>query len=201
LLRLILCFISLSFAADLPFWKAKAKVYERIENGEVIVSVSAKKNEFKEPPPHLLKARGGGIVGAPCAFTFEHAQNYEEIAKLSGFITGTSYDAATQTMDLTISAFLYSTSMKIQIQPKPDPKPRHIEFDLLSGPMKGFHYVMTFTEIGSKKCEVGMDGTYRYLAFPLPTLFMEFGMESMLQITAKRLRSHVEERWTSPARS
>jgi hypothetical protein len=201
MLRLIACLISLSFATEVPFWKSKAKVYERIQNGEVIVSVSSQRDVAPESPRHRLKAAGGGIVAAPCPFVFEIAQNYAEVARLSGYISRAEYDAKTRTLDLTLSAFFYTTTMKVAVHPLPESKPPRLEFTLISGPMKGFQYQMIFSDLDVKKCEVGMEGSYKYDSFPIPRIFLEFGMESMLQSMAKRLRAHAEEHWTSTPRS
>src|SRR4051812_37606090 len=85
MLNLLTVLLCISFAAEAPFWKAKPKVYDRVQNGEVIVSVTS--GAGSEPSaPKQMRINGGGQVAAPCAFVFESAQKYEEVARLSGYI-------------------------------------------------------------------------------------------------------------------
>ncbi|MGZ3723646.1 MAG: hypothetical protein ACXVA9_11975 [Bdellovibrionales bacterium] len=199
MLNLLACLLSLSLAAEVPFWKSKAKVHERIENGEVIVSVNAK-DVSPQVPRYEMRVVGGGQVTAPCDFVYKAAQNYEEIALLSGYIKKAHYNAATQMMDFIIDAFFYSSAMSLEIKSHTEPIPK-IDFRLASGPMKGFQWQMTFTDAALRKCEVGIDGNYKYAEFPIRRLFLEYGMQSVFQSMAQRLRGHVEDRYHAASKA
>ena len=200
MLKLMACLISLSLASEAPFWKAKPKVFERIQNGEVIVSVTNQKVSEASMPKQRMHLSGAGRVSAPCGFAFRTAQNHEELAKLSGYISNAKYDPKTQVMEFTVSAFFHTSTMGVEIKPfersaasSAEKIPAHIDYRLVSGPMKGLGWNVIFSEIEAKKCEIGVDGEYRYDDFPIPRIFLEFGLEMVLQGMAKRLRSHTEQ--------
>jgi ribosome-associated toxin RatA of RatAB toxin-antitoxin module len=189
LLFVLLCICS---AADAPFWKSKPKLYDRVQNGEVIVSVTSQ-NESKDSPHKHLRMSGGGIVAAPCEFVFQEAQKYEEIARLSGYIQNPKYDPATHTLEFSVSAFFYTSTMKSRVDAVAEPKPARLDSTLINGPMNGLHYQLVFADLAAKKCEVGMSGDYNYDQFPIHRIFLQFGMEAVFQNMAQRLRSHVED--------
>jgi hypothetical protein len=48
--------------------------------------------------------------------------------------------------------------------------------------------------VGPAKTEIGISGKYRYVHFPIPKLFAEFGIEVILQRMAARIREQLEDR-------
>lgn len=195
MLKLLAALLCVSSAADLPFWKTKEKWIERVQNGDVVVSVRSHDKEGS--PKHVMVLSGGGHVHVPCTYAFKEVQNYEEMAKISGYLRDSKYDSATHTLTFTVSAFFYASTMKAKMEVKSESKPLWLESTLLNGPMQGLFYRLTFTELDSKKCEIGLSGEYAYDVFPIHRLFLEWGMEAVFQGMAKRLRSHVEEGYTS----
>lgn len=195
MLKLFAALLCVSFAADLPFWKAKEKWVERVQNGEVVVSVTSHNKEGS--PKHVMVLSGGGHVHVPCAYVFKEVQNYEEMAKTSGYIRDAKYDPGTHTLTFTVAAFFYASTMKAKLEIKSDAQPVWLESTLLNGPMQGLVYRLTFSALTAKKCEVALSGEYGYDVFPIHRLFLEWGMEAVFQGVAKRLRSHVEESYTS----
>jgi hypothetical protein len=196
MLKLITCLLTfcLTQANELPFWKAKAKIYQRIENREIIVSVHSEKAE-KPQLPHDLHAAGGGQVNSPRDFLFSEAKKYGDLSHNSDYVKSSIYHPDTHILELKIEAFGHSSEMNVELKEISSDETRQILFHILSGPFKGFQGTVDFTSLKPKKSEVGFSGEYRYDEFPIPRFFLEFGMEIVLQKMAFRLRKHVEELW------
>jgi hypothetical protein len=177
-------------AEDLPFWKAKEKIYSRIQDGEVIVSV--KSAEPRPPMAHRVSFAGGGQAKVPRDFLFGYARDFEKMALMSGAIDKAAYHKDTGTMDAHVSSFGYHADMVIAIQAD-EGDPKKINFEILKGPVKGMRGSLHFTSLAATKSEVGMNGEYGYDKFPLPKFFLEFGMEVVLQKMAVRLRNAAEK--------
>lgn len=198
LLKLFLTLLPMIFAAESappPFWKAKEKYYERVKEGEVLVavkSVAPTSNGVK----NTLSLAGGGHVRAPAAYVFATANQFEKVATLTGYIEKAHYDSSKSILSLEISAYGYKTSMDLKVNAMADHEPKIVSFEVVRGPLQGLTARLSFTEISSAKTEIGMSGEYSYDRFPIPRLFLEFGMEVVFQKMAVRLRSFVEEQYT-----
>ncbi len=187
LIFLALITSSIACWCEEPFWRAKEKVYSRIQNREVIVSVRAapRTSGLK----NQLSIAGGGQVEAPCAFVFEAAKDYEGFAKETGYVERAKYDSATQIMDARLSAYGYKSDIGLKLTSADSA----MTYEVLKGPMTGMKGEFKFIPAGAKKCDVGIGGEFAYDKFPIPQLFLRFGMEVMLQRMAGRLRSYSEQ--------
>jgi hypothetical protein len=192
MLKIAACFLAMATAQTLPFWKTKAKVYDRVQNREVIVSVDAT-DRAGEHPRYRLQADGGGQAAAPCEFVVKEAQNYEEIARLSGFVTAAKYNPASAVMDVTVEAFFHKADLQIAITGDS----RRMKFQMVKGAMHGFTWGLAFQDVSATKCEIALTGEYAYDEFPIPRLFLEFGLEAVFKRMAEQLRDQVEKRWKS----
>jgi hypothetical protein len=183
---IILAQIVAVFATE-PFWRAKEKVYERIQNREVIVSV--KSLPRTSGPKHQLSISGGGQVSAPCPFVFEASKDYETFALESGYVDRAKFDSASQVMEARLSAYGYKSDIALKVESKNSA----LIYEIIKGPVKGMKGEFQFLETKSPaKCDVGLVGEYSYDKFPIPEIFLRFGMEFMLQRMAGRLRSYCE---------
>lgn len=181
--------------AETPFWKAKEKVYARVQNREIIVSVKAVEkadSRFK----HELSMSGGGQADAPCSSMFKISQDFVPIAKSSGYLDEISWDAGEKKMRARIKAYGYNAKIVMKLQPtEPEGADPYLAYEVTKGPMEGMTGRFTFSQAGSKKCDVGMHGTYGYDEFPIPQFFLRFGMEVMFQRMASRMRVFAEEQY------
>lgn len=197
MLKLLTCWLTFCAlqANGEPFWKAKEKVYARVQNGEVIVSVIG---EFaaKQTPPNTLIVNGGGQLSAPRDFVFKAAQNYAKLMRSSDYIQAASYDVRTHRLALDLKMLGYSSHVEVELDARPEVEPQRIEFKIVAGPLSGFRGFLSFakvaTAIAKPKCEVGMWGEYKYDQFPLAKVFLEFGLEVVFKRLAEHFRAHVE---------
>lgn len=194
-LTCLLTFGSFAVAGSAPppvaFWKAKPKVYERIQNREIIVAVDS--TSADKSPRHALAVNGGGQVTAPCDFTYEKVNHYEEMARLTDYVSDPVYHPDSKTLTLHMNAYGYQADLTVAIEAKDKATPKALAFRIVKGPMKDFAGQLAFDPIKADKCEIGITGAYRYDEFPLPKIFLEFAMEFVFQRMASRLRTHVED--------
>lgn len=177
-------------AAKLPFWKAKEKVYTRIQSGEVIVSVMSV--DAVAPFAHRMTINGAGHVRAPRDFVFNYAQDFDQIARLSGYIESAKYDKEAGTIDLHIKALGFKSDVTLSVKTLKEEDPPRIDFRIIKGPLTGMENQISFAELPRTKTEVGIHGNYSYDKFPIPKMFLEFGLEVVFQRMASRLRQQAE---------
>ncbi len=194
--KLFLALIVASSAiAEPPFWKAKDKVYTRIQNREVIVSVKSIErpgSSFK----NQLSMAGGGQAAAPCDYMFKVSQDYAPIAKSSGYMEDVLWLADERVLLARIVAYGYRAKIAVKLDAvKGEGVDPHLNFEVVKGPMTGMKGRFTFASAGVKKCDVGLAGEYGYDKFPIAQIFLRFGMEVMFQRMASRMRTYAEGRY------
>ncbi len=178
--------------AEAPFWKSKEKAYNRIQNREVLVVV---KGSPAEKGRKRLTIQGGGQVNAPADFVFKKALEFEQLPKLTDYIQEAKFDEQTRELDIQVKAFTFKAAMKMAIEVDDKSTPKSISYVLVNGPMKGLRGVFSFYPLSEKKSEVGIDGDMLYDRFPVPKIFLQFGMEVIFQRMALRLREHAESEY------
>jgi hypothetical protein len=180
-----------------PFWQTKPKAIERIKNREILVVVkSAPKNEGK-----MLIARGGGRVNAPADFTFQRALEFDQLPKLSGYIEEAVFNEKAQELTVKVGAYGYHGKMRIKLDIRDKSNPREIGFNVVEGSLKGFNGLFRFEPLASKISEVGLEGNLVYEKISLPKVFLEFGMEVVLQRLAGKLRRFAEDEYKKQEKS
>ena len=189
MLHVWMIFLSVAMASSPPFWKAKDKVYERVKEGEIIVAVKA---EEATSTQKRLTIAGGGQVAAPRDHVLRLARDYNQVARLSGFVEKSVYHSDTGVMDLHLSIFGHHADVKVAVESPASAEPPRLTFRILEGPMQGLRGQLDFVALGPSKTEVGIEGEYAYTRFPLPRFFLEFGLEVAFQKMAARLRQKVE---------
>lgn len=179
---------------DLPVWK-KLKFYERVENGEVIVSVSTIEKALGLQKKWRLQLQGGGQLRVPRDFVFATAQKYENLARVSDYVKKIEYDPAAQLLTMDIEAFGYSAHQVVHVVADVNPQPSSeiwkLRYKIVVGPMAGMHGEVRFYNVKPKISDVGITGELDYDQFPIPRMFLTFGMETMLKFMAVKLRSFV----------
>ncbi|MGE3684581.1 MAG: SRPBCC family protein [Bdellovibrionales bacterium] len=196
---LFLCLLVPAFGAEskAPFWKAKERVYSRIQNGEIIVSVKKADKPARKEYKHTVSIAGGGHVGAPYEFVYTEAMDFQDLPRVSGYIDKVNFDSKAQRLSLDVSALGHKASLVFQLRMPSVEGRRRIEFEAVSGPMKGLSGRFDLVPLGAAKTEVGIDGAYSYDEFPIHRVFLEFGLEFIFQRMAARLRSHVESEYNA----
>ena len=173
-----------------PFWKTKERVYDRVKNGEIIVSVKTlePKGKIRE-----LVVQGGGHVAAPAAFVLRKAIDFEQMGKMSGYIKSTKWDPAARELEIVVGAFGQEGRLKMSIKIDEQARPRRVDYFIMAGGLQGMTGAFVFDELSALKTEVAFESSYKFEKFPLAKLFLEFGLEVAFQRMAASLRAYVED--------
>jgi hypothetical protein len=183
--------------AEKPFWQSKPKAVERIKNREILVVVkSAPRNQGKK-----LIAQGGGRVNAPADFTFQRALEFDRLPELSGYIEEAVFNERTRELTIKVGAYGYHGRMRMKLDIRDKSSPREIGFDVVEGSLKGFNGLFRFEALGAKVSEVGLEGNLLYEKLSVPKIFLEFGMEVVLQRLAGKLRRYAEDEYKKREKS
>jgi hypothetical protein len=91
--------------------------------------------------------------------------------------------------------------MRLRLDIRDKSNPQEIGFDVLEGSLKGFNGLFWFETVGAKTSEVGLEGNLSYEKIFVPKIFLEFGMEVVLQRLAGKLRRSVEEEYKKREKS
>ena len=185
---------SITHATEMPFWKAKEKVYKRVaEQREVVVSV--KVNKLSGSTKELVM-QGAGHASTPLDFTYQEAKKFENFPKMSGYVRETQYTPQTKQLFMHSEAFGYHARMLFQLDFKEsDEKRKVISYKIISGVFAGMQGELAFEDVGRRKTEISMTGVYPFEKLPVPAFFAEFGLEVILQKMATRIRAYVEEQY------
>lgn len=175
-------------ASGTPFWKAKEQFYRRIkEDRAVIVSVRTEKPAGGSGPESLLFA-GGGWMTVPLEFAFQESMHFENLKSVIDYIEEIRFE--NERLFLRAKAYGFEAKMWLKITSLLN---SDIHFEIVEGTLKGASGDIRFEKTGLEKTEIGLDGRFEYLHFPIPKMFAEFGIEVILQRMAIRFRSFLEE--------
>lgn len=172
-----------------PFWKVKEKYYTRIkEERAVVVAVQTQKIEHGE----ALIFEGGGHANVPIEHAYSQALKFENLKEAIDEIK--EVRKVDDRLLLRTKSYGYEATMWLKITTKPQ---EQIKFEIVEGTLTGLRGELNFAKIGDKKTEIGIQGRYDYVKFPIPKFFAEFGIEVILQRMAIRLRSYVETKFNA----
>ena len=183
--------LAVAQATEAPFWRSKEKVYARIRNREIVVSV-VHHSAASGVAHNSLVVSGGGQSSSSCAVIFAQALRPQELVEASDYIKSSTFDPASSSVTVKIEALGHAAELTVKLKPFAEAAPRRLEFEIVRGSMSGFHGTLTFTDLNVRACEIGLAANYSYDQAPLPRSFLEFGLEVIFQRMATRLRAFVE---------
>lgn len=174
----------------LPFWKAKDKVYQRIqEERAIVVSV---KTENRPDGRQALIFSGGGQMDAPQDFAYSQAMQPDHLRQAIDYVEDVQWQG--ERLYVRSRAFGYEAKMWFRLRTTPNSA---IHFEIVQGTLVGTEGDLTFSDVqtktGTRRTEVGISGHYDFKHFPLPKMFAEFGIEVILQRMAIHMRGFLED--------
>jgi hypothetical protein len=190
-------------AEEVPFWKAKSKVYKKIlEERAVMVAVKTIDDSSVKATPKIMQMLGGGIIHVPQKFAFETAKDFKKLEKVSSHIRQATWIPKTETLYLHTEAFNYHAQMNLKVKFIEGVEKSTIQWTHVSGVFTGMEGRIEFATLlpakgatATERSEIALATGYRYNKFPIPALFLEFGLEVIMQKIAGRMRSFIEEEY------
>jgi len=177
-------------AIQVPFWRAKEKVFRRItEDRDIIVSVTT---EDLGAGKSVLHMKGGGLTRRELTSVFKEVQRYDQLLRITSHIREVRWNEPRKEMFLHCEAFNYHArmTMKILVEEKPTPR---LRFEVVEGDFLGMKGAFSFEEYKTTQTVMGYAADYEYKKLPFPRFFVEFGLEVVLQKVASLMRSFLEK--------
>ena len=174
------------------FWEKNPKVRRRVsEDRDIIVLVKAQKSERKNYK-HKLLMQGIGLVNTPVHEAFRIAKNFNNLKKVSDHIIESKYTEENGQLFMHSEAFGYHAKMHMNTQVSEGEQKKSIRFQIYEGVFSGMVGVIRFVEQGSGKSEIQLLCEYHYEKLAIPKLFVEFGLEVVIQKIAAKMRTFLE---------
>jgi hypothetical protein len=173
-----------------PFWRAKPEVYERIKN-ERYVAISVLSKPTAEKQNHLTIS-GGGMMNVPQDYAFLAGTHYKNLSRVSDYVREVKFNASLQELYVMFTAFRYQAPVTLKLREDLVGDKKILHYTVIKGVFTGMTGRLEFLSLGPKRTEIGIWGDFRYQDWPIPKLFLEFGLEVVLQKFGERLRSLTE---------
>ena len=173
-----------------PFWQNKPQVLERIcDRREILVSV---KEENSEGPIKKLEMQGVGMVNNTAEQAYKIAKNFKHLEQISDYIKKIEYNEAKRQLFMHSEAFNYPAHMWMLVDYFEEDSKKQIRFTVQKGVFSGMKGSITFLNNFINKSQIEFVATYSYRELPMPTFFVEFGLEVIIQKVAAKMRTFIE---------
>lgn len=174
-----------------PFWR-KPKYFKRLENDRAIL-VAVRSEKMESSDLQSLHMQGAGIVNRPPGVAYEILKDFSRWTEMSDYIKSSQYDSESRILKLHLLAFEYHAHLKMRVFfDEEQENLKAFRFLVLDGAFEGMKGIMEFKDNGRRKAEISMTVVDEFEKLPLPSFFIEFGLEVVFQKIAARMRSFVE---------
>lgn len=172
-----------------PFWQSKKIAQKMREERFIAISVTQAKDSRRK----FLRFGGAGLVKVPLDYSFTTAQKLEDLKTVSDHFEEVKWDRATNLIYLRTRAFGWVAEMLLQVDFESQKK--IIRWRNVAGSLAGMVGGIHFRDDGRQMTEMSMTAEYTFEKLPLPTFFVEFGLEIVLQRVAGLMRAFIEEQF------
>lgn len=192
MLELLFLSFSFSFSADIPFWKSKPDVYQKIiEERAVIVSVTHK-NPTEKDGNYNLSFKAAGLVGVPLEFYKKKMQEYEKLPQISQYIKESKFDSTKNELYFWGEAYGFHAKMWMQILTSTVGEEFFLNWSVVRGHLTGMKGLIKAEDYRRQKIELSLIGTYDAKKLGMPMILLNFGLEIVLQQVANKIRNYLE---------
>lgn len=186
-----------------PFWKSQ-KAQKRLKKRDILVSVTSdeitKKAKGKdEVTLKKLSLKGVGQVKGDFEATQKRILQFESLRKISPEnFKEIKYDSKKKQLFIHGVAMWWEAKMLFQLfEQKVSQKSFRLHWRCIQGVFYGMTGFIEIEDLGVDKerrsLELSMIGSYQAEKLPLPSLLLNFGLETVLKTVAQKMRSFLEE--------
>lgn len=172
-----------------PFWEKKS--YKLNHTNFPKVSVRS----IKQPIDHRLIMNGVVNIKVPSGYFWKELQNLENFQKASSHITSIKHDQGQKFAVMQFSAYGYYTRESMRVSYTEDEKYYYINFLVKLGFFKGANAQMKLLKKTQRNTDVSVQVIYNYKQWPVPKLFLEFGIEVVLQKMASTVKTFLQDKY------
>ena len=195
-----------------PFWKRNAKIYQKVKS-ERLVAVSVRAKSVRKPEETLaqkpkaesvtrssqfrrqLKMAGVGHIAVSSQFAYRVITQYDGLKHMSSYIVESQWDEAKKELFFHTKALGYHARMWLRLNSEFKSESGKVMFLVVRGVFKGLSGELKLRELSSRNSEVTLEANYFYNEVPIPQVFLDFGLEMVLQKMAARMRGYIEEKY------
>ena len=185
-------FSSMAFAAtEKAFWeKDSPELDKKLADRKIPVSVKSHQDADKK---HHLRLQGIGEVSAPFTYSRKWTANFNHLSRVSDYVREVKWNPISKVLYLHTEAFKFHARMRLKVNQVDKEKTRDLQFEVVQGVFTGMKGSLSVHQHGFAKSRVSIDAHYYYTKWNIPKLFLEFGLEVVLQKFAERLRALLEK--------
>src|SRR5690606_25884090 len=126
----------------------------------------------KDKTHQVMSLKGGGQIRAPKDKVLPKVLDPRAALKSVSFVKEIQVDDKNQSIFVRAEVYGFSNSMKIRWKIKKETEEESIvSYEVLAGLMKGFALDLSLEAVKNGRTDVGIDGIYKYLKFPMPAFF------------------------------
>lgn len=188
---LIIKFGLLSLIFATPFWKAKPKVYERVKQGEIIVSAKLTEKEDKK----YLKLISAGHIKASKDFTWQEILKFEQYNQIADNFRNIRHEADKKKVYLEMGAMGYYAKLWIDYSTTQTAAKNSLEWKVVKGGFKGLSGDLSVEAFDENVAEISIHGDMLAEVIPIPNALLKIGLEFVGKIMAKKMRQFIENKY------
>lgn len=131
-------------------------------------------------------------MNVPVNYAYAAATHYDNLKRVSDYVKEVKFNAQAQELFLHLVAFGYHAKVKLKLSEESKDNKKYLQWRVLEGVFPGMTGYISFENVKNSKSEVAIWGEHTYSEWPIPKLFLEFGLEVVLQRFGQSLRALVE---------
>lgn len=182
-----------------PYWIKKPRVVKKMFDSRYIpVSVEVLE-PTKAKGKKTLKMQAGAIINVPLKETMRFASNLKNYTRAKPYVEKIEIYDSEKLMYAKTQAYDYYAEFLVQhMQATMPEKQAQLQWRIVGGLFKGMTVVYDFKDVGNRKTQIAMSALYKFKKMPLPKLFIEFGLEVIMQRAGAKLRALAEDDFKNP---
>lgn len=184
--------------AKRPFWRDKKKLQQRLQDGEIIVSVTTGERQESGKKLEQFHMKGVGWVRAPFKLVKQRIHRYDKLQALApSQFREIKYDKLQNQIFVHGVALKWHARMHMQLyNQQVSHEVYRLHWKVFRGNFKGLKGYFELYQLPQdherRNVEFSMTAFYESGKLPLPSFLLRFGLETVLRIVAKRMRKYLQ---------
>jgi hypothetical protein len=191
-LLFVLVGTSLYGQEELPFWRQKPALYDKVlKQRKVLVSVKP----LKLPKGRAARVVGVGVVNAPVGFVRTQVGQFQNLAQVSSYFKKVVHKPENNQLYIHVRAMGYETRLLMSYKWTQPEQGHQLDWQVTEGTFQGMqgHYLLR--EVGPGRTEVSTWMRVSPPKTPVPDFLFNFTLEVIAEKVAHKMRSYIEEQY------
>ena len=172
-----------------PFWDNKYYKFDHSNFPKVSVK------SHKQKIDHRLYMNGIVTVNVPARFIWKISKDLETFKGISEHIISVEHNHRFNFAVFKLSAYGYFTNESVKVKYVEKGGNYYVNFSVFEGFFKGANAQLKIAKKTRRNTDVSLQVTYDYKEWPMPKLFIEFGIEVVLQKIASKIKTFLQKEY------